>query len=225
MARRSYLFVCYARGKVKPMNTRREFMGHLAKGAAGVAILGAGGTILEGCNLFAEIGAWVPVGISVFQSALTLLTNAGLVNPGEAAIANIIIAAFNQVLADAKQYEAINPPPAGAKAKLEAALQIIVNNFQNFLAALNLPTTGNLETLVVGFAQIILDAISGFISQLGVTSVTMAAKFQVGPRSVVTPKPVVYRYTGSFKKAWNREAEASGYPELKQHLTFLEHFA
>jgi hypothetical protein len=212
---------------------RRQFLEVSGKGALGVAVLtataGTAGFVMEGCTLtvdkiLTDIENWVPVGLAAFQAIVTLLDGAAA---PLAPIVSIITAAFNQVVADIKMYQAITPPPAGALASIEAALQIIVTNFQAFLSSLNI-TDSKLVTLVIGFAEIILNTIAGFAAQLGSTStalhVEVAKTVTVSGKTVAVTASTNTLTRRSFKKAWNKVAVAGSHPECELALTFWEHF-
>lgn len=204
--------------------TRREFV-KISGGA--LAMVGAGGLGLmtSGCNVFTDIENWVPVGIATFNSLVTLLENAGVINPVAGApitaAIGLVQAGFAQIVADVKAYQAIQPPPAGALAKIQAALQVVDSNFQAFLASINV-SDNKLLQLVVGLAGIILSAIGGFINQLSGTSPVIGREYTVARQKIsVTPKLYTVR---AFKKAWNVAVSSGGHPEMEQHVSFWENF-
>jgi hypothetical protein len=203
---------------------RREFVGHLGKGAAAIAL---GGTLeLGGCaalpkNVFTDILNWIPVAEDAVQGIIAVLESAGLINPAAAAIEVTINAAFKQLEADVKAYQAITPPPVGALAEIEAALGILVTNFQAFLAAIQVPNSP-LLTAVVELVQIIMETIAGFENKLPATVKTAIASrtFRIGFHVYsFAPK---HRTIRAFKKDWNRAAAAGGHSEIEIPLSFWE---
>jgi hypothetical protein len=180
--------------------TRREFHGHLAKGAAVVAL--AGTTLeLEGCNVFTEIEAWIPLGIDAVNGILSVLAaNGVLLPPQVTAIVNLIMAGLTALKGAIAEYEATTPPPQGALQKIETIFQDIVDNFSSFLAALGLPG-GSLFIMIAALVQAILETIAGFVNKLPTGTATVAASLRVGSRTVpVLPK---FRSQRQFKRHWN----------------------
>jgi hypothetical protein len=158
---------------------------------------------------------WIPVGLQAFNAIISLLEGAGALaltagSPITALVA-VISASFAQLKSDIIAYQAINPPPASALAKIEATLGIIVTNFQSFLASLNV-NDSKLAALVVGLAQIILSTIAGFQSQLtpGVTVVGSSARLGAGVFKITPEK----RSIRSFKHDWNALVVANGHSEI-----------
>jgi hypothetical protein len=198
--------------------TRRDFGKSTGIGLLGLAV---GGSLLtEGCgNIFSEILAWVPVGKAAFQGIINLLEGAGLVNPAINALVTTILAGFDDLVADIKAYQAIQPPPAGALAKIQEVFSLIVNNFQSLLSQV---AANPIATLIIGLAQIILSTIAGFMGQLPATAKTLqlTGTFRVGRETVsYTAKARTRR---QFKKDWNHVAEAGGHKEIDLPLTFWE---
>src|SRR5579872_269440 len=198
---------------------RRIFIGHLGKGAAALALAGA--LELEGCSVFTDILNWIPVGQAAVNGIVAILQPAGLINPAAAAIIVTINAALTQLEADVKAYQAITPPPAGALAQIEAALGILITHFQDFLAAIDIPNSPLLSTVVV-LVQVVLSTIAAFANRLpAVAKTAMAGRtFRIGPKVYsYTPKA---RSVRAFKKDWTRAAAAGGHPEIEMKLSFFE---
>jgi hypothetical protein len=174
---------------------------------------------MDGCNVFTEIEAWVPVGEASFQGIVDLLETTGLVTPAINPLVTTIIAAFNDLLAAVKQYEAIQPPPTGLLARIQGFFEIIVSNFQTLLSQIS---SSPILSLVIGLAQIILSTIAGFLQELPVSSSLLTGTFRIGGQQVTYTAQK--RTVGQFKKSYNRAAEAGGHSEIDLRLSFWEHF-
>lgn len=210
--------------------TRREFGKSVGK-AAVVVSLGTNVLMLDGCNVAQDIINWEPVAAGALSGIISILTANGIsINPPVTLALTAVKAALADMVAAAQEYEATTPPPVGALAKLETALQDVVDNFGSFLSNLNLPG-GNIYNLVTGLAQIILGTIAGFLNQLPAAA---AAKVSIAFSSfkvngtVVSVKPVSHPTKRGFKKSWNAELnKATGVtipPEVWCKLSFFEHF-
>jgi hypothetical protein len=188
---------------------RREF-GKLSGWA--IFLMAIGASVFEtGCGIMDTILAWVPVGLNAFSGILTVLSGAGIViGPGPAAIITLIKAGFSDVTLAIQQYEAIKPPPAGALAKIDAVLNLLVQNFQNFLTSINIQNSA-VATLVIGLAEVILTTISGFVAALPastpmpLTKVGLARQVRIGGHTLNTT-PVKNPSIHQFKKDWNKAA-------------------
>jgi hypothetical protein len=197
------------------MQTRREFVGHLAKGAAGLALVGAGGLTMVGCSVFNQIKLWVPIGITAFGSVVNMLQSAGIINPVEGSTINALIltikAAFAQILSDISQYQAITPAPVGLLQKIKDGLEIVVTNIQTFLNTISV-ANNPIISLVTGLIQIILSTISAFQGQLpAAVAAHPVRSFSVkGQVIIVTPK---HRSEKQFIKDFNATCVAYGHPE------------
>lgn len=175
---------------------------------------------MTGCNVFDDIENWIPVGEAAFEGIITLLKGAGLVDPIITGLVGTILTSFNDLLAAVKAYEAINPPPVGALAKIQAIFSLIISNFENLLGQIS---SNPIVSTVIGLAQIILSTIAGFVNKLPAnSSVTLSNTFKVSNQTVsYIPQ---YRTIGAFKKAYNKVALAEGHPEIELKLTLAEHF-
>lgn len=201
--------------------TRRNFTKGMGTTALFLAVTGGAALTMSGCNVFADIEAWVPVGTAAFNSIIILLETAGLINPAMLPVIAAIRLGFTDILADVKAYQNIQPPPVGALAKIEAVFGLLVGNFQGMLAQLQV-TGGPVVTLVISLAQVILSTIAGFLGQLPVSKSLLTGTFKVGAETIsYTAK---HRNVRQFKKDWNTKAVAGNHPELKFQLSFMEHF-
>src|ERR1700688_2198232 len=94
--------------------SRRDF-GRVT--GTGLLVAATGGSLftMTGCgNVMTDIINWGPVGQASFDSIMLLLQNAGLESPAMLLIVPVINKGFTDLIADAKLYESIQPPPAGA---------------------------------------------------------------------------------------------------------------
>ena len=196
---------------------RREF------GAGALAVTVSGPFLLTGCSastVFTDIEHWIPVGIAAVQGIVSLLNGAGLITPPMQVLVAAILTGFDDLLADVKAYEALNPPPVGALAKIEEVFSLIVGNIQSLLAQVG----GNSPVIatIIGLAQVILSTIAGFLGELPVTtrSLRMSGTFQVGSQNVTFKAE--RRTIRKFKRDYNHVAEAGGHREIDLHLSLLE---
>jgi hypothetical protein len=206
---------------------RRKFLKQGFFAALGARMLLAGATggaalFMMGCNVFEDIENWVPVGLAAFQSVVSLLASAGVINPVADAGINLLISAitnaFNQIVADVKAYQAITPAPAGALQKIQATLSIIVQNLQAFLNSINVTDSKLLDT-IVGLAQIILSTIAAFENDLvakgaqpGTMSPTRRTHLSHNARTIqIVPQA---RTVNQFISDFNSTAAAHGHPEV-----------
>jgi hypothetical protein len=181
--------------------SRREFGGHLVKGAAVVAL--AGTTLeLDGCNVFSDIETWIPVGIDAVNGILAVLSENGVVLPPQVSLTvGLIQAGLTALKGAIVEYQSTTPPPVGALQKIETIFQDIVNNFGMFLQGLNLPG-GSLFTLIASLVQVILTTIAGFVNQLPTGTTTVSATLRVSATQTVPVLPVA-RSKRRFKKDYN----------------------
>jgi len=223
------------------MIDRRQFLEVSGKGTLGTAILTAtagGSVMLSGCNVFSDILNWVPVGEAAVNSILAVLTANGVViAPDAQIIVGLIMAGFTALTAAIKEYQSTTPPPVGALAKIQAAFKAITDNFQTFLASLNV--SGGVLGIISGLAQVVFSTIVAFMNQLPASSAalrtaTVSSSFTIGSpifrnvnRVVILPK---LRTRRVFKKDWN--AVLATAPQVGVicpanaylPLTFWEHF-
>jgi hypothetical protein len=196
--------------------TRRDFGKYAGLGIMTLTA-GALSITMDGCNVFQDIENWIPVGEAAFQGIVNLLEGAGLITPAINPLVTTIIAAFNDLLADIKAYQAITPPPAGLLAKIEAVFNLIVSNFQSLLAQI---ASNPIATLIIGLAQIILSTIAGFLGELPLSSQILSGTFRAGGQSVTYTAQK--RTVARFKKDYNSVATAAGHPEIKLHVSLWE---
>jgi hypothetical protein len=195
-------------------------------------LAGASGIALEsaGCNLWNDILNWVPVGEASLNSILAVLTSNGVpIAAPVSAIVTFIEAGFTALTAAIKEYQAVTPPPVGAEAKVQAAFTALVDNFQTFLASLNVP--GSIFSVISGLAQIVLSTIAAFENELppvvaGKRTTVMATSAKLGQQTI--PVMAKHRTRRAFKKDWNGVLDAgtklgATIPKSAyQHLSLLE---
>jgi phage-related protein len=203
---------------------RREFIGHLGKGAAAVAILGTS-VELAGCNVISDIQAWIPVGETALNSILSVLTaNNIIISPAISTIVGLIETGFNDLVAAIQEYQSTTPPPVGVVAKIQAAIQAVADQFANFVSQLS-GTAGKILTVVVAMAKVVISTIEGFVNQLPASARALAVR--------LTPElstPPIHRTRRAFKKSWNAELDAASKvgvvcPKAAYlSVSFFEHF-
>lgn len=208
------------------MLTRREFGKHAGASILALSTVGAA-TVLEGCssNVFTNLLNWIPVGQAAITGIVQILESAGYVNPAAAELVVVINAGFTQLEADVKAYEALNPPPVGALDKVEAGLSVLVQNFNSFLASINVPNSPLLTT-VIALVQVVLSTIAGFQNSVSGTNLALksalsSSSFRLsGQVYAFTPQ---YRTKRAFKRDFNKICKAGNHPEIAIPLTFWEH--
>ena len=157
------------------MITRRDFAKYIGSGALALGI----GEISMGfaCNpssVFADIEAYVPIGLDAFKVIL------GLISPSEASalgpIINDVEVAFNTLETVVQQYQ---NAPASQKAslvgKIVTAINAVISQLNSFWSALNLPD-GSLASTIIGVLQVIVSTLAAFLPQLGGTLALDAKK-------------------------------------------------
>lgn len=172
--------------------------------------------LLTGCNALTDIANWVSVGLSAFQNIIGLLEGTGVINVaagGEiASIVGIIDTGFTDLRAAIQQYKSTTPAPAGALAKVDAILSLVVTDFQSFMSSLNF-NDPSVEKLVTSLAEILLSTLGGFESELPASAAVAQTSFRVGSRELmVKPK---HRTRHQFIRDWNHQVSSGGHPELK----------
>jgi len=115
------------------MENRREFVGHLAGGAAIVA-LSASAVELEGCNVLSELETWVPIGLSAFDTLVSFI------NPAAGSALAVVISTANSlweaVATAIANYQHTTDPTATTLDKVIAAMDALEGGLSAVLAAL-----------------------------------------------------------------------------------------
>jgi hypothetical protein len=194
---------------------RREFTGHLVKGAAVVAI-GSEGFLLTGCAGFTvqSVLDWVKIASGSIGGVINLLIGAGILACATCSVlANVALAAITAVGTAVQNY--LNAPAADKatlKGKiitaLHAAFAAAASSFQSVQVI-----PGNILTLVTGLAGLVIDAIAGFITALGGTALK---SFSLAANSIpVTPH--IYAKASDFRDDCNKLFVQYRHPEEVLH--------
>ena len=182
---------------------RRQFVGHLSKSAAVLAL--ASTTIpLTGCNAVTDLENWIPVALTSVSAIVKLLGNV-IPAPVATTIA-LIQAGFSALLTAIKNYQA----GSGVLADITNAITAVESAFASFFTTLNVPT-GLLNT-IEGLAQIILSTIQAFANQINPASITRAALTVGGQQVPVSP---VKRSVKKYRSDWNAACVQYGHPEAE----------
>lgn len=190
---------------------RREFVGSLTGGAALLVMSGGAMLTLEGCNVWTDIKTWVPIGISAFESIVSLVTP--LAAPGIDAIAQLVEAGFASLAGAVDDY--INAPASQKTTfaeKVKLILTDIGNNIQGFLSAIG-ESNNPIVKVVAELISVILNTIAGFASDIpGLGATAFRPTFHVGARTIQVT--AVKETRKSFIKTFNAACLANGHPEL-----------
>lgn len=203
---------------------RRKFIGHLAKGAAAVAILGAT-TTLSGCNPTADIPKVISLLKTISGIVATVGTLVGALDPaitlplGMAMAA--IAAAFLIVQNILTQYET----------NLSGAPTSVIQTLDNAIAAVE-TQIASIEALFPGLSALVKAGISvaltafqtilGFIASL----LPAPAASSLFPRSfaALSARHIVFGVAANiptrrqFSQNYNSQMTASGWPERNCHI-------
>lgn len=205
-----------------------NFTGHLSRrgflALAGCAGLAVAVLPLTGCpkpttaSILADIVAWEPVFQTSFGVILALL---GV--PLSSLAVAAIQAGMTDVVLDIQAYE--KAAPGSSLDKIDEVLSLFLGNLKDFFASQ--ANTNPLIGLVVDFAQLILNTVAGFLSQLPSaialpnSKKAMKADFRMGasPMQVIATPVTVLQY----KETWNATAKLHKHPEYDLHIGVLEH--
>ena len=148
--------------------TRRSFGKMVGSGVGAMAAVGTLGMTTMGIScgsIFADITAYVPVGMEAFQALIVILDP-----PVALALAPIITAAKAAFADLAAAVAAYNNAPAANKAtlvgKISTAINAVIGELQQFWSDANLPN-GGLASTISGVLQIILSTLAAFLPLLG----------------------------------------------------------
>ena len=203
--------------------SRRQFIEKSGQGVIGTALTlaTAGGSmfVLEGCAFSIQsVLNWTKVGSGTIGSIVNLLVGAGiLVCATCSVLANAAMAAITAIGTAVQNY--INADPAGKTTllgKIQTALQAGLAASTAFFESLSIPGQ-SLASLIVGLAGLVLNAIAGFIGQIGVPAAmyAIARTTRVGAQSInVTPTVMSEK---QFRSAVNKLLVQYGYPQEVLH--------
>ena len=194
--------------------SRRVMFSMVGKGSL-LLVLGSS-MVMVGCTVFDDILTWIPVGLTALQGIVTVLGT--LISPAAMQVIVLIKLGFTDLQAAVSQYNGDTnaADKATVLAKIRTILADLVTNFQSFLGDLSL---GNnpVVNIVVGLANVILAAITGFEGQLPATTTkTLGTTFRVGNK-VQTVVPKFYKKTSTFKSDYNAVCAQYNHPELELH--------
>lgn len=200
---------------------RRQFLEKSGHGALGTAVVvaTAGGSmfVLEGCAFsMASVLAWTKVGNGTIGSIVNLLVGAGILACATCSVlANAAMAAITAIGAAVQNYQNADPTTkTSLLGKIQTALQAGLAASTAFFESLSIPGQ-SLASLIVGLAGLVLNAIAGFIGQVGTPAVAMARSVKVAAQSVaVTP---VVMSAKQFQSAVNKLLVQYGYPQEVLH--------
>jgi hypothetical protein len=203
---------------------RRQFFEISGKGVLGLAITRAvaiGGTafLVVGCGFsIAEIGTWVSVGNGAIGSILNLLVGAGILACLTcSALANAAEAAITAIGSAVTDWQnALPADKATTLDKIKLALQVGLQATTQFFESLSLPGS-SIISLITGIAGLVLNAIAGFIGQVGTSASAkpMAHEYAVAGQMVaVTPTVMNAK---QFRSAVNKLLVQFNHPELVLH--------
>lgn len=200
---------------------RRQFLEKSGHGSLGTAVVvaTAGGSmfVLEGCAFsMASVLAWTKVGNGTIGSIVNLLVGAGILACATCSVlANAAMAAITAIGAAVQNYQNADPTnKTSLLGKIQTALQSGLAASTAFFESLSIPGQ-SLASLIVGLAGLVLNAIAGFIGQVGTPAVAMARSVKVAAQSVaVTP---VVMSAKQFQSAVNKLLVQYGYPQEVLH--------
>lgn len=205
------------------MMNRRQFLEKSGQGAIGTAltIATAGGSmfVLEGCAFsMASVLAWTKVGNGTIGSIVNLLVGAGILACATCSLlANAAMAAITAIGAAVQNYD--NADPANKTTllgKIQTALQAGLAASTAFFESLSIPGQ-SLASLIVGLAGLVLNAIAGFIGQVGTPAALSAVvrSVKVAAQSVIVTPTVMS--AKQFQSAINKLFVQYGYPQEVLH--------
>lgn len=211
-----------------PMLDRRGFTKLFFSGMA-LVLTEWQALFLSGCaNVWDDIIAYAPVGIAAVTNLLNLLGSFGIIPVGTgtaaAALISSITVIWNDVKADVALYQA--NASATLATKIEAELQQISTQIQQFLAGLNLGTSVQAQ-IAEALISLILTTISGFISAVAAKAgVPVPAAKAMSRRTLILHSAAgthtlliepTYRNRSTFEKQWNAEVDKAGHTESELH--------
>ena len=188
---------------------RRQFFEVSSKGVLGTALVravavGSVAYLVVGCNVEQDILDWVKIGGPAIGTILQLLVGAGIIACLTcSASANIAVAAINAIATAVQNW--MNAPPASKATllgKIVTALQDALSAAITFFESVAIPDQ-KLATLIEGLVSLIVNALSGFIGQLGGTTAAASAKREVKLRARTIPVVPVVMKAGTFKTRFN----------------------
>lgn len=187
---------------------RRQFGSLAALGTVGVWF---GSTAASCGSIYAQVSAYVGVGIQAVASVVSLLAGAGIISLPEgtliAAVLATVKAAWADVTAAITAYE---NAPAAQKAtlagKISVALTVVSQQVQQFWADLKIPDASLAQT-VAGLLGLVVSTIAGFLAALPAAPAPTFAR-PLAKTLSITPKVVS---VSEFRKEFNAILNAGGH--------------
>lgn len=184
----------------------------------GLSIMGllAAAASMSGCvfaNVFAQVSAYVGVGIQAVTSVVSLLAGAGIIAvPGGMLVSDVlgkIKAAWSDVTASVATYDSAPADQKNTVAqKVSLALTVVAQEIQGFWSDLNIPDAKMSQT-VAGLLGLVVSTIAGFLASLPAPPAPAQAP-RLRKALAVQPKRLSVK---EFKKQFNAILAANGYSQ------------
>jgi hypothetical protein len=189
--------------------TRRQFSSLTLLGVVSAWI---GSTAASCGSIYAQIAAYVGVGIQAFQSVVNLLAGAGIVSlpvgTAISAVLSLVKAAWADVQAAIAAYDAA---PAASKAtlagKISTALTVVQQEIQQFWSDVKIPDS-SLANTVAGLLGLIVSTIAGFLAALPPASTPAVAARPLTKTLSITPAKLT---VSQFRTKFNAILIAGGH--------------
>jgi hypothetical protein len=169
--------------------TRREFHGHLVRGAMGLALAGTS-LSLDGCNAWDELAEWVPVGLAAFNGL------ASIVDGPFTAVATTVNALWAAVANAVSLYQHTTDPTNTTLDKVIAAMDALAGGLDQAIDALpvSIPAAV-LSAAKLGISLLIstLKAIQAKIEPPATTTSALAVRAHAAITHAVTVAPAKSR--------------------------------
>lgn len=187
-----------------------------AKYAAAGTLIAATGA-MEGCNFASDIIAWGPYGLAAFNGLVTVLETFGVLtaDPALMLIVTAVRVGFADLVQDVQLYQSIKPPPSGALAEIEAVLFLIAGNISSLFEQVT-TSFSPIVNLIIGFAQLILGVIEGFLNAIHAANPGSKVKMLSGAVNVaghMIPYTPLTISREKFRSQWNKICVSQGHPE------------
>lgn len=202
---------------------RRQFFEVSSKGVLGTALVravavGSVAYLVAGCNIEQDILDWVKIGGPAIGTILQLLVGAGIIACLTCSVlANTVVAAISAIGTAVQNW--MNAPAANKQTflgKITTALQAALSAATTFFESVAIPDQ-KLATLIEGLVSLIVNALSGFIGQLGGTSAAASAKKEVKLQAKTIPIVPVVLKASTFKSRFNNLLIEYQHPEVILH--------
>jgi hypothetical protein len=158
------------------------------------------GSVAASCgSIYAQIAAYVGVGIQAFQAVVNLLSGAGIIALPEGTLITAILTLVKAGWADVQAaIAAYNAAPATTLAgKISAALTAVQMMIQQFWSDVKIPDAA-LSSTVAGLLGLIVSTIAGFLAALPPAPAPAAAKPLVKTLNITPVKLTVPQFRTKF---------------------------